>query len=186
MKKEWLEAVRTGRLWVLPCSGSFTSEYQKGTLVLVVTRGLSRKKTAAAKMILLSGLWTGLYMLCLGISCGYNLYFWGNGTVSFWLPGALCFWLFGLWVLGWLVFFSTVAETGTQVLFGTGAVAAGVYVLGLFPALGRILPTKLMGGLALLQGAEKPGDFFGSILTACLMIVFCVLASFYCFDRKKL
>ncbi len=46
-------------IFVLLCSGSFTSEYQKGTLVLVVTRGLSRKKTAAAKMILLSGLWTG-------------------------------------------------------------------------------------------------------------------------------
>lgn len=249
LKKEWMEAVRTGRLWILllvfalfgimnPAiakltpwmlelmgeqlagtgirvgeitvdaitswtqfyknmpmaliifvlfgSGSFTVEYQRGTLIPVVTKGLSRRKVAAAKMIMLAGMWTALYAICAGITYGYNVYFWDNGTASSWAFGVFCFWLFGLWVIGWLVLFSTVVGSSTQVLLGTGAVVTGAYVLGLIPVCKKLLPAKLMGGLSLLQGMEKPGDFFGSILTTCLTILLCVLAALIFFDRKKL
>ena len=47
-------------LFVLLFGGIFTSEYQKGTLIPVVTKGLSRRRIAAAKMVLLLGTWTVL------------------------------------------------------------------------------------------------------------------------------
>ena len=39
-------------------SGCFTQEYQKGTLIPVVTKGLSRKKIAGAKSVMLLLAWT--------------------------------------------------------------------------------------------------------------------------------
>ncbi|MCI8466070.1 MAG: ABC transporter permease subunit [Lachnospiraceae bacterium] len=173
-------------LFVLLNSGSFTVEYQKGTLIPVVTKGLSRRKIVAAKTLMLFGSWTALYLLCLGITYGYNEYFWDNGIASFWLFGALGFWLFGLWVIGWMIFFSTLAGSSIQVLFATGILTLGMYLLGLFPVLGRIFPARLMSGMSLLRGAERPEDLYGSILFTCLMLLFSILASFPCFDRKKL
>ncbi len=42
-------------IFVLLCSGSFTGEYQKGTLVPVVTKGLSRRSILGAKTLFCLG-----------------------------------------------------------------------------------------------------------------------------------
>lgn len=173
-------------VFVLLSSGSFTSEYQRGTLIPVVTKGLSRRKIAAAKAILLLGTWTVLYVLCYGITYGYNAYFWDNSAAHHLLMGALCWWLFGMWVLSWLLLFSAAADSATQVLLGTGTVVLGAYVLNLFPKAGRLLPLKLTDGLALLSGNALPEDYYPGIGTACGMAAVCILLMFPCFDRKKL
>ena len=79
-------------VFVLLHSGIFTTEYQKGTLIPVVTKGLSRPRIAAAKTILLLGTWTVLFFLCYGITYGYNAVFWDNGIARFPLLGAVCCW----------------------------------------------------------------------------------------------
>ena len=173
-------------IFVLLVSGSFTGEYQKGTLIPVVTRGLSRRKIVAAKALMIMGLWTSGYFLSFGITFAYNEYFWGNGIASHLLFGAVCFWLFGLWVLGILLFLSTAARTGTQVLFGTGAAALGIYVLGMLPAPGRWLPARLMDGMSLLQGHTVPADYFKNVIIACAMTALFLHFSVLCFDRKRL
>ena len=68
-------------VFLLLGSGSFTAEYQKGTLVPVVTKGLSRRKILSAKSLMLYLMWTVLYVLCFGITFGYNAYFWDNSIV---------------------------------------------------------------------------------------------------------
>lgn len=173
-------------VFVLLSSGSFTAEYQKGTLIPVVTKGLSRRRILAAKASLLLGTWTVLYFLCYGITYGYNAYFWDNSIAKSLLPGALCWWLFGVWVLAWLLLFSAIADSSTQVLFGTGGAALAAYVLGLFPKAGKFLPVKLMDGMNLLYGNTKPADYGASAGIACGMAAVCVLLAVVCFDRKRL
>ena len=57
---------------VLMCSGILTNEYQSGTLVQVVTKGLPRWKVLLSKMIMVYGTWTVLYFAYFGITYGYN------------------------------------------------------------------------------------------------------------------
>lgn len=172
-------------LFVLLFSGIFTAEYQKGTLIPVVTKGFSRRRIAAAKMLFLLGAWTALYFLCYGITYGYNAYFWDNSIAEYPLLGAACCWLFGVWVLAWMLLFSTIAESSTQVLLGTGAVVLAVYVISLFPEPGKVLPMKLMDGMSLLSGNAVPGDYYAGIGTACVTAAVCLLLAFPCFDRKN-
>ncbi len=80
-------------IFVLLCSGSFTGEYQKGTLVPVVTKGLSRRSILGAKTLFLFGAWTALYWLCFGITYGYNAYFWDNGIAGDLFFAGACYWL---------------------------------------------------------------------------------------------
>ena len=173
-------------IFVLLCSGIFTAEYQKGTLIPVVTKGFARKKIAAAKALMLMGMWTALYVLSYGITYGYNAYFWDNRIAEHLTFAAACFWLFGIWVLALLVLFSSAAKTNIQVLAGTGAAAFGSYLVGLFPKVSRFLPTKLMDGMLLLQGAAKPEDYIPAIAAAAVTAVLAVVLSLICFDRKQL
>ena len=61
--------------FVLIFSDIFTKEYRTGTLLLVLTKGLSRYKVVLSKTLLLLLLWTAGYGLCFAITYGYNAYF---------------------------------------------------------------------------------------------------------------
>lgn len=173
-------------IFILINSGSFTAEYQKGTLVLVVTKGLSRRKIVLAKALMIFAVWTVLYWFCFGITYGYNAFFWDNGIAEHLFYAAALTWLYGVWAAALLVFFSAAAMSGTQVLLGTGGVALGAYVLSMFPKLGKFLPAQLMDGMALLQGVNNPGDYYAGITAAGIMILLCMVLGVTFFDRRQL
>ena len=68
--------------FVLLESSIFTKEYQTGTLLLSLTKGLARYKVVVAKTAVLTVLWTVCYWLCFGITYGYNAYFWDNSVAQ--------------------------------------------------------------------------------------------------------
>ena len=162
-------------VFILVASTSFAAEYQKGTLIPVVTKGLARWKILLAKALTLFLVWTVVYWLCFFITYGYNEYFWGNGAVSHpMLAGALT-WFFGGWLIGVLVFFSAFLKSGTQVILGTGGVVLGVYVLSMIPKLGKVLPVRLMDGVSLLQGISAPGEYWAAATVAGGTAGFCLI-----------
>ena len=173
-------------IFVLLESSAFTSEYQKGTLIPVVTKGLPRHCVVEAKALMLYLTWSFGYFLSFGITLLYNSFFWDNSVVSHFTMGAVCYWLFGIWVISLLVFFSAVCENSSLVLLGTGSVAAGVYLLGLFPGISRYVPSKLMDGLGLLQGIYSPEDYVVSIIISCILSVLCFILAVRCFERRKI
>lgn len=173
-------------IFILMSGGRFTDEYQKGTLIPVVTKGLSRRKILFAKALMIFASWTMLYLLCFGITYGYNAYFWDNGIVAHPFFAAALVWLFGVWAIALLVFFSAAAQSSTQVLLGVGGVVIGGYILSMFPKPGRFLPIKLMDGMSLLQGAGLPGDYYAGIAAAGIMVFLCMVLAAVFFDRKRL
>lgn len=173
-------------IFILLTSGSFTAEYEKGTLIPVVSKGLSRRKVLTAKALFLYMFWTGLYAVCFGITYGYNAYFWDNGIAKNLFFAAACMWLFGVWVISLLIFFSSVSKNGPQVLLGTGGVVFGVYIFGMFPKSVPFLPVKLMRGLELLQGAGSLKDYYAGAAAAGITILLCMALALSCFDRKQL
>lgn len=249
MKKEWMEMVRTGRLWlllfvfvlfgimnpalakltpwlmklmsdsladsgivlkevqinamdswmqffknmpmgllvfVLIWSASFTTEYQRGTLVQIVAKGMSRSKIMAAKTGMMLGIWTVLYLICFGITYAYNAYFWDNKIASHLGFGVFCYWLFGIWAITFLVLFSTLAQSNTQVLIGTGVVVFGGYLLSMIEKIGKYVPAKLMDGMTILKGTTVPKEYIASIgITTGMIVVSLGLAAIF-FQKKRL
>ncbi|MCI9215742.1 MAG: ABC transporter permease subunit [Dorea sp.] len=173
-------------IFILVCGGCFTAEYDRGTLIPVVTKGLSRRKIVGAKAVALFGAWTALYFLCYGITYGYNACFWDNSIAEHVFLGAACTWMFGVWVISFFILFSAVAKNSAQVLFGTGSAAVGAYVLGMFPRLASFLPARLMEGMALLQGINEAADYSVSMAAAGVMSIVCLALAVWCFDRRRL
>lgn len=173
-------------VFILLYSGIFTREYDSGTLLLVLTKGLSRYKAVLAKAAVLLLLWTGGYLLCFAVTYGYNAYFWDNSVASSLLRSALHWWLFGVYTLCFTVLFSTMAKSHSTVLLGTGASVLLPYLLGLFPKVGSYVPTALMNTASLLIGAESASDYTPACLITGGLSLLALLLSIPLMNRKQL
>ncbi|MGN1001969.1 MAG: ABC transporter permease subunit [Oscillospiraceae bacterium] len=172
--------------FILLESGVFTKEYQSGTLVLALTKGLDRYKVVLAKALTLLALWSAGYWLCFGITYGYNAYFWDNAAAQNLLFSALCWWLFGVWVAALTVLFSAGARSNTGVLAGTGAVVLAAYLIGMLPKAKGYMPTRLMDGNSLLFGLSGARDYTASLIVTAAFCVICLAASIPIFNKKQL
>ena len=172
--------------FVLMESSIFTREYQTGTLVLFLTKGLERYKVVVAKSIVLTVLWTLGYWLCFGITYVYNAYFWDN-SVAHSLPfSVVSWWLFGLWVIALLILFSTIFNSNTGVLTATGGVVLASYLLGLFPKIKEYLPTMLADGNSLIYGMAEADAYMVSLVVTAAASILCLVVSIPIFNKKYL
>jgi ABC-2 type transport system permease protein len=172
--------------FVLLESAIFTKEYQAGTLVLTLTKGLSRYKVVVAKAAVLLFLWSAGYWLCFGITYGYNAYFWDNEIAENLMLSVLSWWLFGVWTVILTVLFSAIARSNSTVLLGTGGTCLAAYLLGLLPKLQEYVPTMLMNGTLLIYGTYAAEDYNIAIIITIVLCIICFGASIPLFNKKQL
>lgn len=171
---------------VLFLGGMFTQEYQRGTLVLVLTKGFPRRKVYTVKTMIALLMWTICFWISFGITWFYNSYYWDNGIVSHILPAAALFWLFGIWVLLLVVFFSALFSETSGVLAGTGAILVLSYVAAIFPKVQDFLPVKLLGVQELLLESTAVGDYGQAVLVTVLMSAAAAIAGMLLFEKKRI
>ena len=173
-------------VFVLMQSNIFTNEYQSGTLVLALTKGLHRYKVVLSKAIVLVLLWTGLYWMHFGITYVYNDYFWDNSIAKNLLFSVTCWWIFGLWTILLMVLFSTIANANTGVMVGTGAIVVVSYMLGLLPKLTKYTPTLLMDGNSLIYGIKDAGDYTIALAITIITGIAGIIASVPILNKKRI
>ena len=173
-------------VFVLLQSSIFTKEYQSGTLILALTKGLKRSNVVFAKTITLIILWSAYYWMCFGITYGYNAYFWDNSVAKHLMFSAVCWWLFGLWVLALMVLFSAMATSNSNVLVGTAGVVAVAYFVGLLPKVEKYMPTRLMDGNSLIYGLEEPKVYMVALMLGMVTGVLCIVLSVPLLNKKRI
>lgn len=172
-------------VFVLMQSGCFTNEYRSGTLVLALTKGLSRGKVLAAKGLMLILLWTGLYWVSFGICCGYTGVYWQSGAENV-FTAALYWWVYGLFFTVLTVFFSAFLNGMAGVLAAVGGTLVVYRLLSMIPKLAPYLPTKLSEAEPLLLGEAVPGDYVTALMITAAVIAAAAIASKPLFDRKTI
>ncbi|MBO7177304.1 MAG: ABC transporter permease subunit [Clostridia bacterium] len=167
-------------------SNIFTKEYETGTLILSLTKGLDHRQVVLSKTLVLGVLWTCAYWLCFGITYIYNAYFWDNAIAQNLMLSVICWWIFGLWVVALMIVFSSVARTNSMVLLGTGGIVLLSYLLGLLPKCNDIFPTCLTDGNSLIYGLADPEAYTTALITAISSGALCLILSIPLFHRKQL
>lgn len=173
-------------IYVLLFSGIITSECQRGTLIPIITKGLSRSKVITAKTVLMLVFWTLCYWLCFFITYAYNAYFWDNSAASSPMFPAVCYYIFGIWIITLIPLMSCFASGSAYVLVGTGGIYLAAYLLSLPAALKKYTPARLADGISLIAGHGSPSDFTACIMLALLLSLLNVFAAIILFDRKNL
>ena len=172
--------------FVLLYGGIFTKEYESGTLILVLSKGLDRYKVVLAKALLMLSVWTGGYWLCFCVTYAYNAYFWDNGIAVGLMPAALHWWLFGIFTVCLLVLFSVLSKNSAGVLLGMGGTVLLSYISEFFPKVSKIVPTALMQSVGLMIGAQEAGEYTKAVLITVTLCVIGITASIPIMNKKQL
>lgn len=167
-------------------SNIFTKEYQKGTLVLALTKGLKRYKVIVAKTVTMLALWTAGFFLCFGITYAVNNYVWDNSVAKNLGFMAFCWWLFGVMAICLSVLFSVIAKTNIIVLAGTGGLIFVSYLAGMLPKIGEYMPTLLMNSNSLIYGLEEPQHYVAAIIITTIVSVISITLSVPVFNKKHI
>ena len=172
--------------FVLMQSNIFTKEYQSGTLILTLTKGLRRSHVVLAKTAVLMVLWTAAYWLYFAITYLYNAYFWDNSVAESLMASVLYWWVFGLLAVALTVLFSCLLRSYSGVLLGVGGVILSSYLLGLIPRLKAVVPTALAEGNSLIYGLEQASRYLPALFIALTLSAVSISVAVVIFNKKQL
>lgn len=173
-------------IFLLMFSGVLTAEYQKGTLINMVTKGMDRWKVILSKIIVMTMVWTAGYWLCYGITYGYNAYFWDNHIASHLFFSAACFYLIGIWMISLILLMSACFQTNSAVLISAGGVFLIVYLLGLLPEIKKYLPAQLMDSSNLLTSGGNVEDYVWAVSVTIVLSVLNVIIAIVLFNKREI
>lgn len=171
-------------VFIIIISGTFTTEYQKGTLVNMLTKGLTRWKIIIAKTGTAIILWTICYWMCFGITYSYNAYFWDNKIVSHLYFSVFCMYLLGIWLITMIMFVSALVQNNSSVLIGTAGIFLIFYFASFISPIKRYLPIQLLTSSNLLYGINTPSEYLGAIWITILLAIFAILTAILFFNKK--
>ena len=167
-------------------SGIMANEFSRGTLVNLLTKGLNRTTVIAAKFVAASLVWTLAYLVCLGVTMGYVVFYWEvnlqNPVLAF-----MSLWLFGELLIAILILGGTLFGS-----FGGGLALAGgmiviLMLLNIIPNMASYNPISLAGStLTLLDGGQVAGDFVPAMIICGGMIIMFIVLSIVVFRKKKM
>ena len=168
-----------------------SSEYSKGTLLLLVTKGLARPSVILAKytvaaVIMTVSFWLSFWLSFAG-AYGYTYYLWPDAALSHIVPSAFFLWMIGflylsILILGCVLF----KQTFTSILF-TGGIVALFSVLSVVKPLSAFNPVVLTSRNVDLISGEIPMTEFliPFIISVVLSVVFLAVA-IRAFNKKQL
>lgn len=173
-------------VFILMFSGILTNEYQKGTLINIVTKGLSRWKIIISKLIVMLVAWTLGYWMCFGVTYVYNEYYWDNSIASNLGFSVIMVYILGVWFITMITLLSGMFNSNTSVAIVTAVVFGVLYVLSMLPDVKKYLPVKLMDSSAMIYGEGKPEDFMIAIVVTGAWCVINIIVGIVAFNKKNL
>lgn len=172
---------------LLVFSGMLTQELTRGTLVILLAKGLSRNAVIVSKYLAAMILWTLSYALAAVTDYGYTIFLFGRFSMPHLLFSLFCLWLFGAFLLGVLLLASTITSGNYGGLLLTAAVLGIMLVANVFPRIQSWNPVALASDNgALLTNEKTIGDMSVTVGITLALIALCLTLSLMMFRKKKL
>ena len=172
--------------FVLLYGNILTREYESGTLLLILTKGVSRYKVVLAKLCTMLAVWSVGYWLCFSVTYLYNDFFWTNAIAQNLAAAMFYWWLFGVFVLCVILFFSTMFKGNAGVLLATGAVVLAFRLMGMLPKIKHTVPTALTNGTSIVFGLECACDAWSALVLTLALSVILVGLSIPMMNKRSL
>ena len=174
-------------MMVILFSNVLSSELSKGTLINMLTKGLSRTAVILSKYTCMVLVWTISIALCLGLTYGYTVYLFPMGETANLIFSTFCLWLFGVFLLAVLLLSATLTKSNYGCLLITGATVVVCVLVNIIPAAHRYNPISLVAdNLGLIMNSIEESSLYCTILTSCLLSLLFMLLSVLIFRKKQL
>lgn len=173
-------------LFIVVFSGIVANELSRGTLIHILTKGLSRKTVILSKFTAVVSMWTVSYLICFGTTFVYTMYLLPGELPNTVFP-AFCMWLFGVLQISVMLLGGVLFGNIYGSLLLTGGFAGLLMLLNIAPKFAEYSPYLLSSGsVSLLTMDAGVSDFYVSIGVTVALILLFLSGSLVSFDKRQL
>ena len=172
---------------VLVFGGIMAGEFGKGTLVNMLTKGLSRPMVILSKFTSAMLIWTACYALCFGVTYGYTAYFWSMDNVQNLYLSIAGLWVYGVMLITALILGGVLFKgnySGLLFVFGLVAVTLLISIAPTWNKYNPISCANLNTGL--LTGQVTTADFYPAMIVCGGLTVLFITLSILAFNKKQI
>ena len=174
-------------LTLLVLSGILVTELSKGTLINILTKGLSRQAVILSKFTSMILMWTLSVAVSFIITWIYTVYLFTDGGTNNLLFAVFCLWLFGSFLLSLLIFSSTITNTNYGSLTIIGLTVVIGMLLNIIPSFQNYNPISLSTrNMELLTSTISPTYLYKAIMVTFIMAIVLIILSILSFRKKQI
>lgn len=167
-------------------SGSLPSELSKGTLIPVLTKGLSRNAVIAAKFSYITLVWTLSYGCSFLITYVYTILMFPTMPMENLIFSVMCLWLFGCFLISVSIFASVLVKGNYGGLLLTAVCFACLLIVNMVPSVRAFNPATLMSDTsAMLDNTYVISDIYPAIIISGVLCVVCQGLAMLVFRKKQ-
>lgn len=168
-------------------SGNIVQEINRGTAILMFSKGLSRSVFILSKFTAELIMWTVCYALSVAVFEGYTQYLFPLQAPENVFLTMLCLWLFTTFLLTVIIFAGVLVKQSYLAMIISGGIIMVLFILSVFPKIADYLPTYLVNiNIELIAGTKEFNDVLISILITTVLSILCLLAAVTIFKKKQI
>lgn len=172
---------------LLVFSGVLGTELTKGTLINLLTKGLSRQAVVLAKYTAMVLVWTLSVVVSAMLTWIYTVYLFPDGPMGYLFVAIFCMWLFGVFLLVLLLASATMVRGNYGGLLLTGLALVILMVVNIFPEAHTFNPLSLGAkNMSLVSGTVDPSSLYAAMVVSTLAICGLLFLSVLVFQKKEL
>ena len=174
-------------IMILVFMGIVVDEKVKGSVTMVLTKSLSRSWFILDKFIAAAVLYTLSFVLATGACTYYSFLLFPEFSAANLLTGLLLLWVYGIFIISFTVFSSTISKSHVISAVISLAVFLGISAIGAIPKVGDYLPGALSSlGLGLIKGTSKYGDVLLPLIISIAFILIFISLAVAAFRKQEL
>lgn len=168
-------------------SNIMANEFNRGTFVNILTKGLPRSTVIFSKFTVASIIFTASYLVSFSLSYLYTSYFWGGDKVLNLLPSIFYLWLFGILLLAIIMLGGVIFRSSYGCLMFVGSFIFTLFLLNIVPKLQIYNPIALASkNMSLLTGNTLPKDLGVAVITSIAIILLSIFIAIRVFNKKNI
>ncbi|NSW90696.1 MAG: ABC transporter permease [Firmicutes bacterium] len=172
---------------ILVFSGSITQEKIKGTAILILSKGLSRKTFVVSKFIASVLLWTIAFAVSVIVFYGYTEYLFPGQNPQNFMISMFSFWLFVVFLLSVSTLTGLIGNSFYIPAVLTFGVLALMFAIGAVPKTVKYSPIALSSwNVDMILGTKGISDITISLTITVLLTVICIVSSVIIFSKQEL
>ena len=173
-------------VFIILFSSCLSNEYARGTLTIMLTKGLPRPAIILSKYIVAAVIMTVSYWLCFGITYGYTAYLWSNTDLQHTLFAAFSLWIIGFMYLSILIMGCVLFKQAFGGIIFLLAVTVIISLCSILPQAASYSPMLLMSkNVDLLSGAAAISEFTMPIIISLIITTGFLFAAIVAFNKKQ-
>ena len=174
---------------VLVFSGVLSSEISRGTLINLLTKGLSRQAVILAKYSAMLLVWSLSILLSAALTWVYTMYLFPKDHlgVGYLLFAISCMWLFGAFLLALLLSSATLVQGNYGSLLLTGLMVVLLMALNIIPSIKEYNPVSVASKtMELAAGKIDPSSVYTAVEITAVASLGLIALAVIVFRKKRL